>query len=477
MRGKAILGAVLMMAVGAAGCLGDDAGTDSPSGNSLLPEGGALPPGCDASRVAIVHTYDGVEIESDMPVGVGCVVATEWTGYEPSIGLTSSGTLFVYPSWEVVDVPLADRATGMGMARTTDAGATWSRELSEVGPANDHPFSADPFMYVDPYTDRVFMEDLIVPPFNCANLSFSDDDGDSWTQTLGGCLIWDHVSYGSGPPATSTLGDYPTVLQRCGITYVATTLASEATGCQKSLDGGMTWEAPGEPAFLGGPDGLPYAPSTCHGAAGHIFVDHRGWVWVPRGWCNDPYVAVSKDEGATWDQLQVAEEPMSGHDGGVAVDPNGVVYYLWLREDRLPYLSISHDDGATWSEPRAIAPPGVAAAGAISMHAGGAGKVAISYGATLADAEGVHIVLTNAYGLDGDAPVFHTVIANGVDAPIASGDCGDGFCSGQQDFLDLTIGPEGRPWNSVMVDGMLGAASMVGAPSLWDETDANGPYA
>ena len=91
------------------------------------------------------------------------------------------------------------------MARSVDEGEQFTRHFSEIeGLANFHPYTADPFMYVDPYTDRVFMEDLAMPPFNCANLSFSDDEGATWTQTVGGCAVWDHVGWGSGPPTVSS---------------------------------------------------------------------------------------------------------------------------------------------------------------------------------------------------------------------------------------------------------------------------------
>jgi hypothetical protein len=444
---------------------------------------GPVPPGCDANRTAVLHTYDGQIVGEPMPLGMGCIVTTTWGAGEPSIGFTSKGNLFLYPSYQA---PLpqasgAEQFTGLGMARSTDQGATWVRQFSTIGPVNYHPYTADPFMFTDPFTDRVFMEDLMIPPFNCSNLSFSDDEGESWTQTLGGCLVWDHVSYGSGKPVTSTpSGGYPSIIYRCAITYVATTLVSEATGCQKSLTGGMTWEPPGQPAYLFDQDGQPYAPSTCNGAAHHVFVDHRGWVWLPRGWCDQkPWVSISKDEGATWTQYQVAapDGGIAGHDTGVAVDANGVAYYFFISSSQRPMLSLSFDDGATWSEPRDVAPPGIARASSPNLQAGAGGKIAITYGANLDDesATGVHMVVTTGYFADTERPLFQTVLANPRDRPIANGNCG-GTCSGQADFITMKIAPNGQPWTSVMDRNLLAAATIYGAPSLWDDSDPNGPY-
>lgn len=445
---------------------------------------GPLPAGCDATRPAVVHTFDAEVLGDRVQLGVSCIVTTIWGAGEPSVGLTSSGNLFLYPAYlaPVDQLETAEQFTGLGIARSKDQGATWDRLFSQVGPVNYHPYTADPFMFVDPFSDRVFMEDLAVPPFNCSNLSFSDDEGESWTQTLGGCAVWDHVSYGSGKPITSTTsGGYPSIVYRCAITYFATTLASEASGCQKSLDGGMLWQPPGEPAYFGSdPSGTPYVPSTCHGAAHMVSVDHRGWVWYPRAWCDgNPWVSVSKDEGATWTQYKIAdvEGGIAGHDTGVGVDSNGVVYYFFINNAQRPMLSLSRDDGATWSEPRDVAPPGISRASSPNLAAGGAGKVAITYGANLESeaTTGVHAVVTVGFGVDSDRPVFQTVFSNPPDRPIAAGSCG-GTCSGQADFIVMRIGPDGQPWMSVMDRNKVGGATIFGAPSLWDDADPNGPY-
>ncbi|MEA3165950.1 MAG: hypothetical protein QOJ26_819 [Thermoplasmata archaeon] len=440
----------------------------------------AIPPGCDIDRPAIIHGPGGIPIATARPRGLPCLLPTIYGTGEPSIGVTSLGNLFLYPAYLAPTEQLqgAEQFTGLGIARSLDQGKTFTRQIDGLAgqeEANFHPYTADPFMYVDPYTDRVFMEDLAVPPFNCSNLSYSDDQGESWTQTMGGCLVWDHVGYGSGP-ATVSQPDYPVVIQRCAITMMATTLASEGTGCQKTLDGGMTWEPPGDPAFFGGPDGLPYAPGTCNGAAHHVFVDHRGWTWIGRDWCGTgPWVAMSKDEGATWTKSHVFDGAMSYHDVAVGADSAGNAYAFWIDHDRRPVLAVSKDDGATWSEPWDIAPPGVTAAGMSNIAPGGAGKAGFTYAATFEGLEGVHAVVAAGYGLDTEHPIFHSAVASPPDSPINDGDCNAGTCDGETDFLDATIGPDGSVWGSYAVP-YVAAGRLWGAPSLWDDADPNGVY-
>lgn len=469
-----LVGLAVILLIVASGCMSK---TASPApGNGPDQPGMAFPPSCDGNRTAVSHGFDGQLVDALGPVGVGCLSVTHWNGFEPTIGLTSRGTVFLYPAFNLGAASQPDPIEGIGVARSEDGGLSWTRIVPNIGPANWHFFTADPFLFVDPFTDRVFVEDLAIPPFNCSNLSFSDDEGETWQHTLGGCMEFDHVSFGAGAPITSQTLGYPVVIYRCAISYGATYLASLGTACQKSLDGGMTWLPPGEPAFLLGPNGT----QCTSGAAHHMTVDQRGWIWLPRGWCSNPYVAISKDEGATWERHQVHGEPMSWHDAGVGVDSNGVAYYLWMGEDGLPYLSISTDDGQTWSTPRLVAAPSVTESSMPNLRAGGPGRIAISYLANIDNAlqnetDGVHAVVTVGTFVDSDNPVFQSVFANPLNEPATIGGCRP-VCPQQADFLSLTIGPDGTPWSTLVYQGHVATAWMSGVPSLWGLDDPNGPY-
>ncbi|HJQ93944.1 MAG TPA: hypothetical protein VJ874_06655, partial [Candidatus Thermoplasmatota archaeon] len=154
------------------------------------------------------------------------------------------------------------------------------------------------------------------------------------------------------------------------------------------------------------------------------------------------------------------------HDAGVGVDPDGNVYYFWIGEDRLPYLSVSRDGGATWDDARMVAPPGLKEAHLPAAQAGGVGKVAFAYFGSF-DSPGVgaddgeygetswHQVVGMTVDALGDDPTFYSAVANPADDPVARGVCGAVRCNDAvKDFIHLEIGPEGTPW-AALVDGCL----------------------
>jgi hypothetical protein len=124
------------------------------------------------------------------------------------------------------------------------------------------------------------------------------------------------------------------------------------TACSKSIDGGITFVRTGTPPYTDDPTqegGSQGVQGHCGGAVGHGAVGPDGTVYLPRGWCGKPYVAISEDEGATWEKVQVAGNGMAvgpgqeEHEMNVAVDADGTVYTTWIAQDRLPYLAVSRD--------------------------------------------------------------------------------------------------------------------------------------
>jgi len=72
---------------------------------------------------------------------------------------------------------------------------------------------------------------------------------------------------------------------------------------------------------------------------GHLATDHTGALYLARMSCRRPVVAISRDEGATWDEHAIGPPGWNGYgETAVAVDEDGVVYGLWISNDRLPYL-------------------------------------------------------------------------------------------------------------------------------------------
>lgn len=447
-----------------------------------------LPPGCDANRTAVAHLPGGVLV-ADPPHAppVPCLTRTGYTSAEPTLGVASDGTVFLYPA-----LPSFSITTPVGVARTTDDGATWERIVPDLLGQPTHPTTLDPYMYLDPATDRVFVDDL-APAFNCSYLSWSDDLGETWDHSLAGCMEFDHQTIFAGPPTISPTVGYPNVVHRCAINTVALAGASFSATCQRSLDGGLTWLAPGEPAFVADPtrEGHGRVPGYCDGALGHGFVGDDGTVYLPKGFCGQPFLAISDTEGLTWTRVQVATNGMNayadgtqGHEAGVAADADGNVYYLWVARDRLPYLATSRDGGETWSEPLMVGPPGLTQAALPALIVGGTGKVAVAYmGSTNAppaphpmcdsatdclmgdngDERDYADVTWNGYlgvtvnALD-DEPLFYSAPVNDPDDPLIRGQCPPIRCQEVFDFIDVRVGPDGTPW-APYVDGCTGACA------------------
>lgn len=365
---------------------------------------------------------------------------------EPTVGVTKDGTAFF---------AAGDFDGPAGLARTEvmrsrDDGLTWESVQPRI-PASERttpPTTLDPYVYVDEDTGRVFNPELYV---GCTYLSFSDDEGESWTTNPAACgdVVNDHQTVWTGPPPEKLaplMQDYPNVLYYCFNRVVD-------ANCGRSLDGGLTFTPTLTPAFLGFD---PQAGGLCGGLHGHIKVDHEGRLLLPKGHCGNPWLGISDDGGDTWRRVRVSEHVDSQDvHTAVDVDDEGNIYYVWFdREDRLPYLATSTDHGESWSEPLMIAPPGVHEVNFPVVTAGAEGRVAVMFpGSTVDDRSdgsrpwnSYHVLSTNA--LD-EQPLFLSTTANPADDPIHRGNC-TGRCAGMFDFLDIITSPaDGTFWSAV----------------------------
>ncbi|HEX2240407.1 MAG TPA: sialidase family protein, partial [Actinomycetota bacterium] len=180
-------------------------------------------------------------------------------------------------------------------------------------------------------------------------------------------------------------------------------------------------------------------------------------LFVPKGHCDFPWIAISEDAGDSWTRVQVSDIPAAGTHLSVASDTAGNLYFVWwAQETRLPFLSVSRDSGKTWGKPMMIAPPGVTEANFPVITAGDPGKIAINFpSSTDEDRQGPerpwnqHVVVsTNALSRN---PVFLSATANDPDDPVHRGAC-NGRCAGMWDFLDIVIGPTGELWATASDD-------------------------
>lgn len=383
---------------------------------------------------SVAHRSGARKVQGTNDAPRAVVSRTGSSASEPTLGLTKKGRLFYVAIHDNLRVEVL---------RSNDEGRSWTVASPKfVDRVNAQLVSFDPYLYVDQRTDRVFTIDLTVL---CSYLSYSDDGGESWTTNPLACgrPINDHQTLFAGPPTTSAPRGYENVVYYCW-NDVAT------SSCSKSLDGGLTFMPSGAPAFLG------YDPDAeggglCGGLHGHGVVDRDGIVYLPRYYCNRPVLAISRDEGATWKRVQVANNGTAFTDPSVDVDARGNIYYGWVAKNRLPYLSISRDRGRSWSKPMMIAAPGVAEANLLTIDVAKPGRVALAYMGTRNER---HPKTWNGYlamtvdGLRAD-PLFYTAAVNFNNDPLKRGACGPGRCGEQiLDFIDVVIAPDGTPYAS-----------------------------
>ncbi|HVM12316.1 MAG TPA: sialidase family protein [Actinomycetota bacterium] len=377
------------------------------------------------------------------------------TAAEPTIGVAKDGTAYMAGSTLVVNTDVVWGVAKTDARRSTDGGKTWTSIHPKVPVAGENlpPGNADPMIWVDTDTGRVFTFDLLSA---CNWLSFSDDKGESWTNVPIACgnVPVDHQTIVSAKPRNglSTVG-YPNVLYWCANRVVD-------NACGRSLDGGLTWT----PTI-----GFPFNLQTsCRGLSGHLEADPDGRIYLPTSQtCGTPWIARSEDNGDTWTRHQVSTLTSATPHTSVAADADGNLYYVWIRNQSgnpTPYLAVSKNRGQTWGAPMMIAPPGVIQANFPVVAAGDAGRIAITFPSTRSTAanrawDQTVIVSTNA--LD-ERPVFLSATGNPPTDPIHRGSCGPGRCAGLWDFLDIQVSPAGEAWAAAS-DDCVGACNNANA--------------
>jgi hypothetical protein len=394
---------------------------------------------------------------------------------EPTIGVDAKGRAFMTASAR--DSVLTNGVTSVPRTEiksSSDGGLTWKNVTPELPVLKSlPPVTLDPMLWLDKKTGRLFNPELFVEG---SYLQWTDDGGKTWTTSPLCCgnPVNDHQTFAGGPPAVSgpAPSGYPHVLYYC-FNRVAD------SSCSRSINGGLSWTPTGLPAFSGAcPDGGGHVDvGPLNGIAssaleGHLVVDQKGTVLIPAGHCGAPFLAISRDEGATWDFHQISEVYGTATDAGltqnhlaVAVDEAGIYYFLWWTKDTLPLLSHSTDGGNSWSHPVMVAPPGVRTVNFPSIAAGKRGQVSILFpGAAQRwdyDAKSHDYSLPwNTYvitSLNADTmkPTFWSSTVNPRTDPMHRGPC-QGRCgdpqAGMYDFLDIVYAPSGEIWAATVDD-------------------------
>jgi photosystem II stability/assembly factor-like uncharacterized protein len=433
MRRLALPALVASLAVVLSGCVGTDAVERSQAEleTSSLPN--VVTHGA-AGLLPLDPAFSGLKVR---------LAATGFNGAEPTIGVAKDGTIFT-------------SGPGASILRSKDDGKTWQNVNSPiVGPR----VSLDPWIWLDPWTDRVFNAPLYVA---CTWAAWSDDLGEKWdANPITGCGLpaHDHQKLTSGPPAqgVQTRG-YKNVVY-----YAYNSFRMEGSWVSRSLDGGRTYEV-----------GQMVLPRDCHsGVNGPIAVAADGTAILPKAACEGVRVGVTHDSGKTWKAVDLPTSAgvarKLAYNPDVAFDTEGNAYLVWQGKDALLYLSVSRDRGLTWSEPIRASPPGITSTIYSVVVAGSPGRIAIGYLGTDADSSKWkspeaqdaddkarwNLLMTySTNALDAD-PTFTTVRVTPEDDPVQIG-CvwlsgGSSPCRNMLDFIDMTQ-HEGHPY-LIFTDG------------------------
>lgn len=447
--------AIAVATQGELSTLGDAVLTFATPAQGLALAAPSLTPTPIADWAGWIHHAGGRTIPSALYPGVlptGLIRDVGRDPSEPTLGIQSDGDIFTVAASSAesrLRNPVVSGAGEPAVMRSQDDGLTWEIVSPTLVDINDPPATADPFLYVDPATDRVFTYDLTAA---CAYLSYSDDSGDTWTTNRAACGVptVDHQSMVAAKPRTVTTTGYPNVLYHC-TNWIA------LSPCGRSLDGGDTW-SPAGPAYIGVRDQT--TGCTTHGGLmGHLGADLDGRIFAGKSMCGNPYVSISEDDGLTWDVVLLnASAGIRGHDIDFAVDSGNNLYAMWIGADSQPYFVASTDHGASWGPARAVSPTPIRETQMPSIAAGDVGHVVFAFTGTTNDYgyaaqnaaktawNGYITVTTDALAAD---PLFATINPHEFQDPLVRGACARP-CGGIWDFLDVRIGPDGRAWTTIV---------------------------
>ncbi len=204
--------------------------------------------------------------------------------------------------------------------------ATWTSAARPVTTPN-----LDPILATDPATGRTWAGGL---DGSCSILSYTDDDGASWTPVANSCSgTIDHETIGAGPWHN---GVGPAGATSSRAVYYCAQESRDA--CAVSLDGGLTF-AP--PLVVNG---------ACGSLHGHVKVSSFGVAFLPNDHCGGPAGgAINVANGLAWNSYTISGScAATTFDPSVGTTDSGWVYEAWQGCDNHMHVALSKDNATTW---------------------------------------------------------------------------------------------------------------------------------
>ena len=358
---------------------------------------------------------------------------------EPSLGLPLGTDVAMYQSYvDTYKVAFNDAVS--------PPAATWTDVSSPYSIIN-----IDPILATDHVTGRTFAGGL---SGTCSVLSYTDNDGGSWTPMGNSCsgATVDHETVGSGPWAGALPNGavYPRAVYYCAQLALAE--------CAVSHDGGLTFK----------PGVIIQCGTLTPGFHGSVHVAPDGTAYLPFLTCgNNNGVAVTQNNGVTWASRPItgAISPGFGFDPDVATTPSS---WAWVGYPTSGYgvgVALTKNAGMTWTNFGDVAAAaGIKTSTFHEMVAGDDGRAAVAYLGSTTDgdphASGFNGVWRAyvTYTFDGGATwstvqASSNIIQKGM---ICAGGTGCGSSRNLLDFIDAQVDSHGRILVA-LADGCIGS--------------------
>lgn len=469
--------APLVLALLLAAC-GQDTSSDPSAGQGQLV--------CDAKRAAVAYRGKVGASSGEATSAPGapltpCFQLTGLASSETSLAVQKDGTLIVAP---------VITAEGTGVLRSRDKAKTWETLLPGHRGGSAHQ-RVQPYMYMDPLTERLLFVTTAGAQGSGFALSISDDAGDTWTAGRVGQGTVDWIKLASGPAVTSAPVGYPNVLYASAPAPISTGFP-DYQQVERSLDGGKTWQRVGGEMLSLQPaqNDCPASEWVIYGAG---LVAKDGSLYLGFRRCTRLGIAVSRDEGATFTVRDLPGASLVPYGGifshydlfnlmvaePLATDSDGNLYAIWNEKEVLR-MSVSRDRAETWSTPIAVAQPQVTHTVFADLDVKAPGTVAIAYYGSEDQGRTYNAYASESLDALAVEPTFRGVRLNSPTEPPLFA---DGFDLGYADVLtggdlleiiQVKYAPDGDIWTSFGVDMCPGQTR---SACTWDLTaHVDAPY-